>query len=134
MKKKLLIVLILLAVIGGALWVWDNRQIKSAPAKSPDSSYTPDAKNPPVATNQVVIHDYEFTPADITVKKGTTVTWTNKDLVAYTVVEDDGQTGGPASSPIPKDQTYSFKFAKSGLFHYHNSLDPNMTGTVTVTE
>jgi plastocyanin len=74
-----------------------------------------------------------FSPADITVKKGTTVTWTNQDSVAHTVVETDGQDG-PKSNDLNNGQSYTFTYNTVGAFKYHCSIHPMMTGTVTVTE
>ena len=134
MKKKLLILLAILVLAGGVGgWLWHSHK-NSKPIVPPGVTYVPTATNPPVATKSVTIQNYIFSPADITVKKGSSVTWTNKDIVGYTVTEDDDQTGGPASSVIPQNQMYVFKFNKVGLFHYHDSLDPNITGTVTVSQ
>lgn len=87
----------------------------------------------PAATDAVVMQGMAFSPADITVKKGSAVTWTNKDDVAHTVTENDGQSG-PLSSDVAPGATYSFTFANAGTYHYHCAIHPNMTGTVTVTE
>lgn len=100
------------------------------PKAAPGSSYTP-TTGATEQTNKVTISNYAFSPADIKVKVGTTVTWTNLDLTGYTVTEDDGQKG-PGSDMIAQNQTYSYKFTKAGLFHYHDSLDPQVSGTVTV--
>jgi len=74
-----------------------------------------------------------FSPADMTVKAGTTVTWTNNDVVSHTVVESDGQTG-PASSTLTPGNTYSFTFNTAGTYHYHCTIHPTMTGTITITQ
>ncbi len=132
MKKKLIILVVILAAAAGGVWYWHSHQ-NSKPITPPGVTYVPSDTNPPTKTNAVTIQNYAFSPADITIKRGSSVTWTNMDLVAYTVTEDDGLSGGPASGPIPQNQTYVFKFVKDGLFHYHDSLDPNITGTVTVT-
>lgn len=84
------------------------------------------------ATNSVTIQNFAFSPPSITVKAGTTVTWTNKDSVAHTVTETDGQTG-PSSSDVNPNGTYTFTFSKPGTYHYHCSIHPEMVGTVTVT-
>jgi plastocyanin len=68
------------------------------------------------------------------VKKGTTVTWTNKDSAGHTVVESDGQAGGPSSGTLANGQSYQFTFNTPGTFHYKCSIHPQMTATVTVTE
>lgn len=131
MKKKLAVILVILVLLAGGAWVWHHKK-SAKPAPAIGSSYTPSAQNPPTATKSVSIQNYSYTPADITVKLGSTVTWTNMDQVAYTVTEDDNNSSGPNSGPIPPQQIFQFTFKKAGLFHYHNSLDPNMTGTVTV--
>jgi plastocyanin len=81
----------------------------------------------------VDIKNFAFSPANLTVKKGTTVKWTNYDDMAHTVVENDNKTG-PGSSLLAKNQTYSFTYNEVGTFAYKCSVHPNMTGTVTVTE
>ena len=85
----------------------------------------------PVASDSVTIQNFAFGPADISVKVGTKVTWTNKDSAAHTVTETDGQDG-PQSSDLSPDATYSFTFTKAGTYHYHCAIHPSMTGTVTV--
>lgn len=87
----------------------------------------------PVATTNVDIQNFIFTPASITVKKGSTVTWTNSDSSAYTVTEIDGQSG-PDSQRLAKGQSYAFTYNTVGTFKYVCSLHPDMKGTVTVTE
>lgn len=91
------------------------------------------ANNSSTATDKVTISGYAFSPANLTVKKGTTVTWTNNDAVAHTVTETDGQTG-PKSGDLNQGQTYSFTFDTVGTFKYDCSIHPYMTGTVTVTD
>jgi plastocyanin len=86
---------------------------------------------PPVAANAVSIQNLKFGPSAITVKVGTTVTWTNKDDEAHTVFfEYDG-----SRSPILVNgaNVYSKTFATPGTFVYHCTVHPFMTGTVVVT-
>jgi amicyanin len=93
-----------------------------------NSNSTSDAST----TNTVTIADYEYAPKNITVKKGTTVTWTNQDSVAHTVTAKAGS--GPDSSLLAKGQSYSYTFNNVGSFDYYCKPHPYMTGTVTVTE
>ena len=84
------------------------------------------------STDEVEIEGMAFKPANITVKKGTTVTWTNKNDTAHKVT---GKTAnGPKSETLNKDDTYSFTFNEVGEFSYFCELHPSMTGKVTVTE
>lgn len=87
----------------------------------------------PTNTSSISIADFAFSPANIAIKKGTTVAWTNKDSAAHTVTETDGQTG-PDSGDLATGKTYSFTYDSVGTFKYHCSIHSSMTGTVTVTE
>lgn len=84
------------------------------------------------ATNSVTIQDFAFSPKSITVKAGTTVTWTNQDSVKHNVVSDSD--GGPDGPLLSKGETYSYTFAKAGTYDYHCQPHPYMKGTVTVTD
>lgn len=144
MKKLFaLIAVVIIVAAAGGWYVWaKNNKPAATPAandtmssmSASNSSSSDGAKNEtPQATNAVTIQNFAFTPASITVKKGTTVTWTNKDSAAHTVTENDGKDG-PASSDVNSGQTYSFTYNSVGTFQYHCSIHPSMTGTVTVTE
>jgi plastocyanin len=85
----------------------------------------------PAMNIAVTINGYAFSPSDITVKQGATVTWTNQDSVAHTVT---GNNGGPSSQQIPHGGTYSYTFNTVGTFAYHCSIHPDMTGIITVTQ
>jgi plastocyanin/FtsP/CotA-like multicopper oxidase with cupredoxin domain len=79
-----------------------------------------------------------FTPKEISVTKGSTVTWTNDDSTIHTVVEGTAQGGSgetPAfdSSIIAPKGTWDNTFDTAGEFDYYCSLHPFMTGKVTVT-
>jgi plastocyanin len=86
-----------------------------------------------IATNAVTIRNFVFSPASITIKKDTKVLWTNQDSVAHTVTET-GSQAGPNSSALDPGTSYSFTFVQAGSYHYHCSIHPQMTGTVTVTD
>ncbi len=87
----------------------------------------------PAATNSVTIQNFSFNPADIKIKKGIKVTWTNRDSTGHTVTENDGQNG-PASQILGNGQSYSFTFNQDGTYHYHCTIHTEMTGTVTVAD
>ncbi|MEL7657532.1 MAG: copper-binding protein, partial [Bacillota bacterium] len=50
-------------------------------AASEEESLPPDE-------NTVIIKDYKFQPAEITIKSGETITWINKDSVKHTATGD----------------------------------------------
>lgn len=104
-----------------------NTNSNNQPSNQSQTNKTPEA------TNAVSIANMAFNPADITVKKGTKVTWTNNDNIAHTVTESDNK-GGPSSPEMAPGSSYSFTYDQIGTFSYHCSIHPDMTGTVTVTQ
>lgn len=86
----------------------------------------------PVAGTKVAIKNFAFAPANLTVKPGTTVTWTNQDTDAHTVTSHNA--GGPLRSPaLGTGKNYSYTFTKAGSYAYLCTIHPFMTATVTVT-
>ncbi|MEO8104821.1 MAG: plastocyanin/azurin family copper-binding protein [Candidatus Saccharibacteria bacterium] len=137
MKKVLpIIIVILILAVGGAIYFASKSNTSTtstAPASLPKTSTSTPQAAPPQAVDKVAITNFTFSPVAITVKKGTTVTWTNNDSVNHTVTETDGLSG-PKSSSLATGQSYTFTFTTAGAFHYNCSIHPNMVGTVTVTE
>ena len=79
-------------------------------------------------TIKVTIDNFTFTPAEVTVKVGDTVTWTNHDDIPHTVVS----AGKYRSKALDSDDSFSFTFATAGDYKYFCSLHPHMTGVVKV--
>jgi nitrite reductase (NO-forming) len=77
-----------------------------------------------------------YTPPEITVSSGATVTWTNDDSTIHTVTEGGPGAAGatPAfdSSIIAPGATWDHTFDTAGAFDYYCTLHPFMTGKVTV--
>lgn len=86
----------------------------------------------PVATDSVSIKNFTFVPASITVKAGTTVTWTNGDQDPHTVTSD-GKAGPLNSKPLNEGDSYRYTFTQPGTYSYLCTIHPFMTATVTVT-
>ena len=76
----------------------------------------------------VHIDNFVFQPAELTVKVGQTVTWTNRDDIPHTVV----CAGKFRSKTMDTDDKFSFTFAAAGEYKYFCSLHPHMTGIVKV--
>ena len=81
-------------------------------------------------TNEVWIQGMAFSPSSITIVEGTTITWTNKDLVLHTVTSNDSLF---YSTTIGSGKTYSNTFSTAGTYLYHCSIHPLMTSKVIVT-
>ncbi len=84
------------------------------------------AQNAPSA---VAIDNFTFNPQRLTIKAGTTVTWTNKDDIPHAIATVNKQF---KSKTLDTDDAYSFTFATPGTYEYFCSLHPHMTGTVVV--
>ena len=76
----------------------------------------------------VHIDNFVFEPAQLTVKVGQTVTWTNRDDIPHTVV----CAGKFRSKTMDTDGTFTFTFAAAGEYKYFCSLHPHMQGVVKV--
>ena len=76
----------------------------------------------------IMIDNFTFEPAQLTVKIGTTVTWKNRDDIPHTVVS----AGKFRSKTLDTDDSYSFTFASVGDYKYFCSLHPHMTGMIKV--
>ena len=84
-----------------------------------------------VAGDQVSIDNFAFAPATLTVKPGSTVTWTNHDEEPHTVAATDGSFHSPG---MGTGATFSHTFPTAGKFDYVCSIHPMMHGTVVVTQ
>ena len=88
----------------------------------------------PAGENEVNIVDFNFSPETMTIKKGTTVTWTNQDDARHDITPDEESEFFQASELLAKGETYSFTFNEVGTYAYHCSPHPYMTATIEVTE
>jgi len=85
-------------------------------------------KTAPAGT-EVKIDNFSFTPQAITVKAGTTITWTNHDDIPHTVVSDEKLF---KSKTLDTDDKFSITLTKPGTYSYFCSIHPKMTGTIIV--
>ncbi|MBC8722268.1 hypothetical protein F6X37_11860 [Paraburkholderia sp. 31.1] len=79
--------------------------------------------------NAIVIKNFMFSPMELTIKAGTTVTWKNLDGEPHSVVNDAGLF---RSAALDQDDTYQFKFDKPGVYKIFCGIHPNMKATITV--
>jgi plastocyanin len=109
-------------------------QPSPAASQMPGMSMSPTGapSGPAVATQSVKINQFAFGPQSITVKVGTTVTWTNGDQDSHTVTSQ-GNSGPLKSATLGNGDTYKYTFTKAGTYEYLCTIHPFMTGTVVVT-
>lgn len=92
------------------------------------------AAAPATASAKIEIATFRFTPEDIAVDAGTTVTWVNRDRTRHTV------TSGTADAPRPDfdlevtdvDDEVTVTFEEPGTYTYYCVLHPFMVGAVEV--
>jgi len=78
---------------------------------------------------QILISSFMFMPVELTIKAGSTVTWTNLDEEAHSVVSDAGLF---RSGALDTNEHFTFQFDRPGTYHFTCSLHPRMVGTVIV--
>jgi plastocyanin len=95
------------------------------------ASVTGTQKQQKQATRTVLIQNFSFKPAHITVKRGTRVTWINKDMTTHTATASNGAFD---SGRLRPGQSYSHTFKTAGRTNnYHCEIHHFMRGSVTVT-
>jgi OOP family OmpA-OmpF porin len=81
-----------------------------------------------VSANTILIKNFAFDSASITVKVGSTVRWVNQDSVPHRIVFADGAD----STVLAGMQSWSRKFDQAGTYDYACTIHPTMLGTVIV--
>jgi amicyanin len=82
------------------------------------------------APTAVSIDNFTFNPAQLTVKAGTTVTWTNKDDIPHGIASSTNAF--TRSKAMDTDDSYSFTFTTPGTYQYFCYIHPHMVGTIVV--
>src|SRR2546427_440342 len=72
-----------------------------------------------------------FSPANLTVKVGKTVTWVNKDTGTHTVTSDGSSMFD--SGFMPTGATFQFTFTTARTYPYYCTVHPFMKGAIVVT-
>src|ERR1700751_3610378 len=73
---------------------------------------------------KVTIDNFTFTPAELNLKVGDSVTWTNHDDIPHTVVS----AGKFRSKALDTDNSFTFPFPAAADYRYCCSLRPHMAG------
>ena len=153
MKKLTLIgVIVIVLIIIGIWYANKNKTVSPAPVQTPQESTTQptspvlasstenkiEQKTSQATTNNIknkaeqktiTINNLAFSPNTITISAGSTVTWTNNDPMAHSVI---GDNGGPQSTMLSNGQSYSYTLNTPGTYTYHCGIHPSMKGTVVV--
>ena len=82
------------------------------------------------AASGVSIDNFTFTPQTLTVKAGTTVTWTNNDDIPHGIASDNNAFR--RSKALDTGDKFAFTFTTPGTYKYFCYVHPHMTGTILV--
>ena len=86
-------------------------------------------RTPNINANEIVIENFSFEPATLTVKVGTTVTWVNRDDEPHTATATDKSFN---SKTLDNGDRFSQEFKAPGTYNYYCALHPKMTGKIIV--
>ncbi len=87
------------------------------------------SRTPSANPNEIVITNFSFEPATLTVKAGTTVTWINHDDEPHTATATDKRFN---SKTLDTGDRFSQEFNAPGVYNYYCALHPKMTGKIIV--
>ena len=80
-------------------------------------------------THTVVIAAMKFEPESLTVKRGDTILWINKDFFPHSATAQDRSFD---SGDIGTNQSWKYVAKKDGTLPYICTLHPTMKGTLTI--
>ncbi|GGJ13174.1 hypothetical protein GCM10010885_23100 [Alicyclobacillus cellulosilyticus] len=119
------------ALIGAVAWssfpTVFHPKFALAAASTSTSSSSPSAR-----TVQIQIANDNYSPSQITVPAGTTVVWTNDDLVIHSVTSGNGKPNGLFDHDVAPYAQFSYTFTKPGTYPYYCKYH-TMAGTIVVT-
>jgi plastocyanin len=90
----------------------------------------PTAKAQKHPTRTLLIKNFSFKPANITIKRGTKVRWINNDSAAHTATANNKRSFD--SGRLGKGQSYTHTFKSVGKKRYLCKIHPHMRGSVLV--
>jgi plastocyanin len=96
---------------------------------SPSGSASPSRSATNASSATVQIQNFAFTPQNVTIHVGGTVTWKFDDSAEHTVTAVDRSFN---SQPMSSGQTFQHTFTKAGTYNYFCSIHQFMTGTIVV--
>jgi plastocyanin len=86
-------------------------------------------ERPVPQTHSVTIEGMRFQPERLTVARGDTIVWVNKDLVPHTATSDAGRFD---SETIQTEQSWKFTPRQKGEFPYVCTFHPTMKAMLNV--
>lgn len=88
------------------------------------------------AEAKVSIENFSFNPETLTIKVGTTVIWTNRDVAPHLITNKPYMMCTYCkyfqSDPLSKGDTFQFTFYTAGSYDYMCGIHPSMKGKIIV--
>lgn len=137
-RNNLFIIIAILLILAAGFYFVNSTKTTVSPVSTdtttPTDTSTPSAN---IKENRVIISASGFTPQTITIKTGSSITWTNTDSVSHTVNSDPHPTHTISSllnqaGTIKAGESKSLTFPTAGTYKYHDHLNPSSSGTVVV--
>src|SRR5215217_6201800 len=120
MRRIILLMTVAALVVGGTLLA-----VSVAGAQK-----HPTAKAQKHPTKTVLIQNFSFKPAHITINRGTKVRWINMDFDVHTATANNGKSFD--SGLLFPRQRYTHTFKRAGKQRYHCKIHPDMKASVVV--
>jgi len=127
MKKNMtsLLPIIIIVVVILYFVIYNSYKTSTESTNLPNTNSTD--TTPAKELNMITIRNMAFHPLLLTVKAGTTVTWTNEDSAPHAIKSDTFN-----SENLNKNDTFKYTFSEKGSFDYICSIHPYMKGTIVV--
>ena len=101
-------------------------------SSQPIQTIPPTNTTPVGELNTIVIKNFAFSPANLTIKTGTTVTWLNQDEAVHQIESDSKAQGVFLSDSLAYGESFTFTFTQPGTYTYHCTYHPTMKGAIIV--
>ena len=139
MNKKIAMIIAAVVVFGGGGIVILNKKTDNT-SKTSDAQSSPATTNTPVQAKQaaatITYSNSGFSPSTTTVKSGDLVSISNTSSTSLQLDSDPHPAHTDNSDlnvgTIKPGQSKTFTVTKTGTFGFHNHLNSNNTGSITI--
>ena len=121
MRRIILLMTLATLVVGGTLLAFSVAGAQKHPRAAMAQKHS---------TRTVLIQNFHFKPAKITIKRGMKVRWINKDSTTHTVTANKKRSFD--SGRLSPGQSYTHTFKSAGKKPYHCNIHPDMRASVLV--
>lgn len=131
--------IVLVTIVLGGWFLMKSQNNQAVPTNTIENTTLPASSLVPAPTEEktITITSSGFSPQQLTVKAGDTVTWINNDSNDQQVnsVPHPSHTNYPPLNTIgllKPGEKKSLSFPATGTYKYHDHLNPSLSGSVVV--